>query len=299
MPRMRYLLLATLFATVALLAACPDGDAAATATDEHEEQTSSDAVLATYFSDIEAAKAEHDELLPPPMTTGDGTLPPPGSNEAQSQLEFLIRTLTQDNVAITGMLLAMEGIDVPSELESEHGEVVQTLEARFDYQETLLAQFRTGQRETFEQVERREGDIRQHGTALCVIQSDADHYGMTVYLGCDVEDVLKLRRTDRTTEHLATGEFACNQAPLGEPANELASFVDFLNRLNEAVDVYQITAEGERIFVLSLDPGEEHIQVTYVATRWLVSDTDGNCIGTFTARDVGTNVEIVPENPNN
>ena len=32
MPRMRYLLLATLFATVALLAACPDGDAAATAT---------------------------------------------------------------------------------------------------------------------------------------------------------------------------------------------------------------------------------------------------------------------------
>jgi len=295
MPRTRHLLLAALFATIALFVACSDDEGDATP-DARVPQTSSDAALAAYFSDIEAAKTQHDELLPPPMTVLAGGQGAPPS--AQEQIDFLIDNLTQDNVAITGMLTALEGLAIPTELASEHGEVLRTLIARLQFQETLIEQFRTGQRESPRQINRREGNIREGGGALCVIQSEAAHYGVEINLGCDVEDVLKLRRVDRTTEQLVTGEAGCNPQSLGEPAVALATFVDFLNRRAETVDIYQITGDGERVFVLSLAAGAEHIQVTYFETRWMITDADGECIGTYTARDVGTNVAITPENPN-
>ena len=162
----------------------------------------------------------------------------------------------------------------------------------------MIEQFRVGLRESPRQINRREGDIREHGGALCVVQSEAAHYGVEIDLGCDIEDVLKLRRTDRTTEVLVTGDAGCNQQPIDGPAIELATFIDFLNRRAETVNIYQVTPEGERVFLLSLDPGEEHVQVTYFETRWLVTNEDGECIGTYTARDIGTNLAITPENPN-
>lgn len=292
MPRLQHVLLAALFAAVALLAACGDDDGDS---DARDPQTSSDTELALYFRDIEAAKATHDQLLPVALVvqgTGEGAPP-----TAEEQLDFLIANFTEDNVAITGMLAALKGIDVPPELASEHGEVLRTLNARFAFQETMIAQWRTGLRESPPQIDRREGNLREHGGALCVVQSEAAHYGVEIDLGCDVEEVLKLRRTDRTTEFLATGDVGCDQSPLAEPAIELATFIDFLNRREETVDIYQITADGERVFFLSLDPGEEHVQVTYFETRWLVTDQDGECIGTYTARDIGTNLAITPDNP--
>ena len=289
-------MIAGLVAAIALLVACSDDEGGATA-DAHDAQIPSDTELERYFQGLEVAKTGHDERLPPPMTVpASGQGPPPN---AQEHLDFLINNLTQDNVAITGMLAALEGVEVPPELASEHGEVLRTLNARFSLHETLLEQFGTGQRESPRQIDRREGNIGEGGGALCVVQSEAAHYGVEINLGCDVEDVLKLRRVDRTTEHLVTGGIGCNQEPLGEPAVALATFVDFLNRRSDAVDIYQITGDGEREFVLSLPAGDEHIQVTYFETRWMVTDSNGDCIGTYTARDVGTNVEIIGENPNN
>lgn len=291
-------LLLALLVGAALLASCGDDGADGAVGDSRVSQTSSDAELALYFSEIEAAKAEHDALLPTPLTVAAAaeaaSLPSP-----QEQIDFLINNLTQDNVAITGMLALLEGIAVPPELASEHREVLRTLNARFTFQETMIEQFRVGLRESMLQIARREGDIREHGGALCVVQSEAAHYGVEIDLGCNIEDVLKLRRTDRTTELLVTGDAGCNQQPIDGPAIELATFIDFLNRRAETVNIYQVTPEGERVFLLSLDPGEEHVQFTYFETRWLVTDQDDQCIGGYTARDIGTNLAIgslIPDN---
>lgn len=296
MPHHRRAFLLALLVAASLLAACGDDGADGAAGDSRVSQTSPDAALAAYFNDIEAAKTQHDAQLPPPLTVlaGGQGVPP----SAQQQIDFLIDNLTQDNVAITGMLTALEALTIPTELASEHGEVLRTLIARFTFQETMIEQFRVGLRESPRQINRREGDIREHGGALCVVQSEAAHYGVEIDLGCDIEDVLKLRRTDRTTEVLVTGDAGCNQQPIDGPAIELATFIDFLNRRAETVNIYQVTPEGERVFLLSLDPGEEHVQVTYFETRWLVTNEDGECIGTYTARDIGTNLAITPENPN-
>jgi von Hippel-Lindau disease tumor supressor len=63
--------------------------------------------------------------------------------------------------------------------------------------------------------------------------------------------------------------------------------IDFVNHLNEAVDVYWIDYSGDRQFYNTLAADSSYIQLTYITHPWLITLADGN---DSVAQDSGTRI---------
>jgi hypothetical protein len=67
------------------------------------------------------------------------------------------------------------------------------------------------------------------------------------------------------------------------PASQNAVDIVVTNHRDEAVSLYWINDQGERVHYLDVDAGATKSQPTYEGHIWLVTDQTGNCIGLYKA----------------
>jgi hypothetical protein len=249
---------------------------------------SDDADASEYFEAVEEAKARLDESLPPDL---HGQL-----------VEEVVRRLRAENGLVSGFADDVAALEPPSTAADDHATVVRLSRARVQVQDQIANGLLERGGEAFrEYVPLRENTRLEWAEAVCRLGQHAADAGVTVELGCGAEDFAVLQAFRRDSVRLNTGEAPCVAATRARDA-ELergqATLIYFINDSDETVGLHLTGDDGEMELVRSLAPDDAHVQITTVGTGWIVTDTDGECLGGGLPRGPGgVNIFINPVAP--
>ncbi len=74
----------------------------------------------------------------------------------------------------------------------------------------------------------------------------------------------------------------------------VSTSVAFYNQTSEALSIYWLNYDGQRVFYAALPAGENYEQQTYVSHPWLILTPSGQCLGIYLPASSPERVDLTP-----